>query len=88
MTKDEFVKEFKGKFWHRLSKKEIDSLPEELIYQDLMDTLRQPTWCTYPGALRGVMGCWSLMDTWGRRKEISHRFCADCDCYKNGERHD
>ena len=38
----------------------------------------QPTWCRYPDAVAGVMGCWSLMD----HKVDSEDRCKGCDCYR------
>ena len=35
----------------------------------------QPVWCDYPFALRGIMGCWSLVD--GKIRGIKD--CKDCD---------
>jgi hypothetical protein len=67
-------------FWHRESKKNIESLIKKgLTIQYLLENYRQPTWCNYPDALAGMMGCWSL--TGDNRTEISHKFCSSCECY-------
>ena len=44
-----------------------------------MQDYKQPSWCTYPNALQGPMGCWALLslDT-----TVSRRYCQDCMCYK------
>ena len=69
-----------GKYWHRLTNKEIEELIDtKITYGELTEIIKQPTWCQYPKALEGIMGCWSLV---GNRKKISHKFCKDCDCYK------
>jgi hypothetical protein len=41
---------------------------------------RQPSWCNYPEAMTGMMGCWSLMftETKDKRKEK----CFTCDLSK------
>ena len=40
---------------------------------------RQPDWCSYPGALDGMMGCWSLVG----RHVTGEAYCAKgCECYK------
>jgi hypothetical protein len=48
---------------------------------ELKTKYQQPTWCGYPEALEGMMGCWSLMDVKGLRNQISKPFCRKCDCF-------
>ena len=44
-----------------------------------MKHYRQPDWCSYPNALDGMMGCWSLIN----RKVTGEPYCAKgCDQYK------
>jgi hypothetical protein len=74
----------KKPFWHRITNSEV----KELIAQGktnefVMSNYRQPTWCEYPEALNGTMGCWSLTDNLGLRRKISKKFCSGCDCFKN-----
>ncbi len=38
----------------------------------------QPEWCSYPDALDGMMGCWSLI----KRMVTSKTYCVDCECYR------
>lgn len=74
------------KFWHEVPQEEIDKLIEDhKTIGYVMENYKQPDWCTYPNALEGQMGCWSLMnlDKDGTRTMISHKFCKNCDCYKN-----
>lgn len=79
---DAIVRRLKGKYWHRLTDKEIQELIDaKITYDELAETVKQPTWCQYPDALKGIMGCWSL--TGSARKKISHKFCKGCDCYKS-----
>lgn len=41
---------------------------------------KQPTWCSYKGALHGELGCWSLMG-WGMetKKDLYIRKCNSCE---------
>lgn len=49
----------------------------------LMERYRQPDHCTYPEALRGLMGCWSLVfDPW----KCTPRYCKTCDDFRIGAR--
>lgn len=50
-----------------------------------MERYQQPTWCGYPGALEGQMGCWSLMDLKGLRTDICKEFCNTCPEFKDNE---
>ncbi|HAF43763.1 MAG TPA: hypothetical protein DCK83_02135 [Gallionellaceae bacterium] len=38
----------------------------------------QPDWCSYPDALDGLMGCWSLI----YQRVTGEEYCKDCDLYK------
>lgn len=74
------------KYWHELTDEEVNQLFERKItIGDLMENYKQPDWCDYTDALAGQMGCWSLMDAFGTRKNISHEFCKDCDCYASNK---
>lgn len=48
-----------------------------LTWNDVKKHHRQPEWCSYPDALDGYMGCWSLVG----RKVTGRDFCKTCDCY-------
>jgi len=64
-------------FFHRLSKvKQEEILGSHMTIGELLDTYRQPSWCGYPDALAGIMGCWSLIDAGRIRKKAD---CANCD---------
>ena len=71
-------------YWHELSQADIDKLIGKVTNQFIMDNYKQPDWCTYPEALSGLMGCWSLGDATkdGSRTKISNKFCEKCDYYK------
>lgn len=72
-----------GKYWHELTDEEMQKLFDaKVTYGWTLKNIKQPDWCTYPNALEGTMGCWSLTDVKDLRKKISHEFCKDCDCYR------
>lgn len=67
-------------YWHEISQDEIDTLIEnKATNQFVVDNYKQPDWCSYPEALAGRMGCYSLLDRELRTK-ISPEFCKGCDC--------
>ena len=71
------------KYFHELSDEEIKELLENKVtWEYVMKNFKQPDWCGYTNALEGAMGCWSLIDYFGRRKEISREFCKDCPCFE------
>lgn len=73
------------KYWHEISQDEVNEvIASKKTYQFLVDNYKQPDWCSYPDALMGVMGCWSLTDNGpdGLRTKVSHDFCKTCDQYK------
>lgn len=73
------------KYWHELPQQEIDRMIEEKTsLQFVVDNYSQPDWCTYPEALMGMMGCWSLTDltAGGTREKVSETYCKDCECFK------
>jgi hypothetical protein len=52
-------------------------------YAWLHERYRQPDHCTYPDALAGMMGCWSLMDApWTRTPAA----CFYCDHFRGREK--
>ena len=71
------------KFYHELTPYERDKLIGTITYGELMAKYKQPDWCTYPSALEGRMGCWSLMDATKITKESD---CFECELHiKCGE---
>ena len=66
------------KYWHELEHSEVINLVGKENWQYVMDNYKQPDWCKYPGALSGIMGCWSLT-TESIRPKISREFCKNCD---------
>lgn len=74
------------RYWHTLADSTIRKLlSTHITWGELTERYKQPDWCSYPDALEGIMGCWSLVDSFGLRHEISREFCAGCDCF-NGRR--
>ena len=72
-------------YWHELPQEEIDKMKEEKKdWRYVLDNFRQPSWCNYPAALGGNMGCWSLvsLEKDGSRTRISEQFCRGCDEFK------
>jgi hypothetical protein len=69
-------------YFHELNDKEYKKIfkVKGRSWQWLMDNYSQPDWCTYPEALCGDMGCWSLV--W-HRKEINEEYCKNCDLHKD-----
>lgn len=68
------------RFFHELSIEEKQKLANEgKTWQDVMDDYNQPDWCTYPEALRGEMGCWSLIMI--DAKLVCEDYCKTCECY-------
>jgi hypothetical protein len=71
----------KKPFFHRLSmKKKKELFASKMTVGELMKQYRQPTWCGYPEALGGAMGCWSLVSA---TINVSKQFCITCDCAKH-----
>jgi hypothetical protein len=70
-------------FFHELPDEQIKELLESgMTWGQLMEKYNQPSWCGYPNALNGQMGCWSLVDMYGERKNISPEYCKNCDCFQ------
>ena len=66
------------KFFHKLSKKEFDALPDgNYSWGQCSKDYPQPSWCNYPDAVAGEMGCWSLMDF----RVTGRAYCKNCNCY-------
>ena len=77
------VKMRQKKYWHELPDEEIQKLlDKKKTWGYVMKRYKQPGWCDYPEALGGATGCWSLVDCFGRRKEIGKTMCKTCDCSK------
>ena len=67
------------KYWHRLSRKEKRYiLNSGLSGKEFLNQYNQPSWCGYPEALAGLMGCWSLMVS---LTNVTKQYCKNCDYY-------
>ncbi len=50
---------------------------EGMTWRSLQDVgYMQPDWCSYPNALDGMAGCWSLI--YG--KVTGEQYCTGCEC--------
>lgn len=68
-------------YFHELTDEQVNELlASHITWGELVDRFAQPEWCNYHNALMGEMGCWSLVDMRGLRKEISLDYCKSCDC--------
>ena len=66
------------KYYHELTKEEFAKLEEQkLTWGQVAKDYPQPKWCSYPEAVNGVMGCWSLMDY----RVTGRDFCRNCEHY-------
>jgi hypothetical protein len=75
MAKNKNLKPF-----HEMSDSNWQELLEsKATWNDIMKEYAQPEWCDYPDALKGMMGCWSLI----RRMVTGEDYCKSCDCYKS-----
>ena len=69
------------KYFHELTDDEFSGLIDSKItYGEAEKLYPQPLWCSYPQAIYGEMGCWSLVY---REDAITKEYCKDCDCYKD-----
>jgi len=67
------------KYFHELTKDEFAQLKEAgTTWGELAKKHPQPPWCNYPDAVRGEMGCWSLIDF----RITDQESCGHCDCVK------
>jgi len=66
------------KYFHEATRKEIDAtFPNGATWAEVAEKYPQPIWCKYPKAVRGMMGCWSLMCGY----VTGRNYCKNCDCY-------
>ena len=65
-------------YWHKIPKEDQKQVLtfSKMMIGDFIQKFRQPAWCGYPDALRGQMGCWSLIRP-GRITNIND--CLGCD---------
>jgi len=78
------VKKKPIEYFHELSQSKVEELiSNRSTWGDIMANYQQPDWCSYPEALKGEYGCWSLTDLTkkGTRQIISKDFCKDYECF-------
>lgn len=65
-------------FFHELTDEQYKELEDSgATWGDVMDRFKRPVWCTYPNALEGEMGCWSLI----YRTGVSEHYCRNCELF-------
>lgn len=68
--------------FHRLSDSQFKAMQDAGMKWNEVSALHpQPSWCDYPGALDGPMGCWSLVGRMVRNKA----YCKGCDCMRKAK---
>ncbi len=73
------------RYWHELKDSTIKNMQRKHFnWGNVMEKYLQPKWCSYPDALEGIMGCWSLVDFFDLRHKISIDYCKGCDCFIKG----
>jgi hypothetical protein len=75
-----------ARYWHEVEPEERERLIKEsnMLPREFLKQFKQPDWCTYPDALAGLMGCWSLVLS---RTINSIKDCAGCECNKLGDKY-
>lgn len=63
--------------FHELDVPAFLAANQTMTWGDVAAQYRQPDWCGYPGALRGVAGCWSLVAGMVDGED----YCRDCECH-------
>jgi hypothetical protein len=64
--------------FHELTREEFTALCEtEMTWTECAERYPQPSWCSYPGAVMGEIGCWSLMDF----RISGPDSCSSCELY-------
>ena len=70
------------KYFHELTNDEFEALTNsDLTWGEIAEAHSQPSWCNYPNALNGEMGCWSLVF----RKAKIEDYCNTCELFKKKE---
>ncbi len=72
------------KYFHELTKAEFNELLKtKTSWEPCAKDYPQPIWCSYPDAVCGEMGCWSLMsfNKDGTNWVTGRKYCKGCDCY-------
>jgi len=69
-----------SKPFHELTEAEFKALVKagNMTWGKCAEIHPQPSWCEYPGAVNGEMGCWSLMDFLIAGPES----CTECELFR------
>lgn len=66
-------------YFHEVSDEQWAAmLATDMSWGQLAEQYEQPAWCTYPDALAGQVGCWSLVG----RMVAGEDYCKNCDLYR------
>lgn len=66
------------KYFHELTEEEFDELCKtKMTWGECAKEYPQPIWCSYPNAVQGEMGCWSLMCF----MVTGRNHCKNCEFY-------
>lgn len=74
----------KIKYFHELTKGEfIELTKKKSTWAECAKDYPQPIWCSYPNAVCGDMGCWSLMSFGDTERNFvtGRNYCKTCACY-------
>ena len=76
------------KHFHELTDEEVDAMRHGTTWAQVAEKHPQPPWCSYPDALYGPMGCWSLTGWPGTRRIHGEDDCKSCEFYEPKEPND
>ena len=63
-------------YFHKMTDVKFDELSERgMTWLEIKEKYVQPKWCSYPDALDGNLGCWSLVG----RKIKCRKDCGNCE---------
>ena len=66
------------KYFHKLTRDEFKELcKDKPTWAEVSRDYPQPEWCSYPDAVQGMLGCWSLIDF----KVYGRNYCKHCEYY-------
>ena len=74
-------------YFHELTDEQINAMPLGTTWKQVAEKHPQPPWCSYPDAVHGVWGCWSLA-LLGARRIHSEDDCKQCEMYRPEEAND
>lgn len=70
-------------YLHKAPQEEINKLiGSGKTWRYIVETYKQPDWCSRKDALAGKVGCRSITDLRGKRSQISKDYCGKCPSFK------